>query len=64
MKLNINEDNINEFGRFDKLKETVNKKIAKIYFDELDSTSYPIFKINQKIDEILRKFILDGGFEV
>ena len=32
--------------------------------DELDSTSYPIFKINQKIDEILRKFILDGGFEV
>ena len=64
MKLNINEDNINEYGRFDKLKETVNKKIAKIYFDELDSTSYPIFKINQKIDEILRKFILDGGFEV
>ena len=64
MKLNINEDNINEYGRFDKLKETVNKKIAKIYFDELDSTSYPIFKINQKIDEILRKFMLDGGFEV
>ena len=64
MKLNINEDNINEFGRFDKLKETVNKKIAKIYFDELDSTSYPIFKINQKIDEILRKFIIDSGFEV
>ncbi len=64
MKLNINEDNINEFGRFDKLKETVNKKIAKIYFDELDSTNYPIFKINQKIDEILRKFILDGGFEL
>lgn len=64
MKLNINEDNINEFGRFDKLKETVNKKIAKIYFDELDSTHYPIFKINQKIDEILRKFILEGGFEV
>lgn len=64
MKLNINEDNINEFGRFDKLKETVNKNIAKIYFDELDSTHYPIFKINQKIDEILRKFILEGGFEV
>lgn len=39
MKLNINEDNINEFGRFDKLKETVNKKIAKIYFDELDSVA-------------------------
>ena len=64
MKLNINEDNINEFGRFDKLKETVNKKVAKIYFDTLDSTNYPIFKINQKIDEILRKFILEDGFEV
>lgn len=64
MKLNINEDNINEFGRFDKLKETVNKKTAKIYFDSLDSTNYPIFKINQKVDEILRKFILDGGFEL
>lgn len=64
MKLNINEDNINEFGRFDKLKETINKKTAKIYFDTLDSTNYPIFKINQKVDEILRKFILDGGFEL
>lgn len=64
MKLNINEDNINEFGRFDKLKETVNKKTAKIYFDSLDSTNYQIFIINQKVDEILRKFILDGGFEL
>lgn len=64
IKLNINENNINEFGRFDKLKETVNKKTAKIYFDSLDLTNYPIFKINQKVDEILRKFILDGGFEL
>ena len=64
MMLNINESNINEFGRFDKLKESVDKKIAKIYFDSLDNANYPVFKINQKIDEILRKFILDGGFEV
>ena len=64
MKLNINEENINEFGRFDKLKDTVNKSLAKCYFDSIDSTNYPIFKINQKIDEILRKFILEGGFEI
>ena len=64
MKLNITLENINEFGRFDKLKETVNRNIAKIYFDNLDSTNYPLFKINQKVDEILREFILKGGFEV
>lgn len=64
MKLNINENNINEYGRLDSLKQTVDKTIAKVYFDEIDSTSYPIFKINQKIDEILREFIIKGGFEV
>lgn len=64
MKLNIDENNINEFGRFDKLKESVNKQVAKKYFDSIDSTDYPLFKINQKIDEILRKFILNGGFDI
>lgn len=64
MKLNINATNINEFGRFDALKATVDKQVAKKYFDELDGANYPLFKINQKIDEILRDFILKGGFEI
>ncbi len=64
MKLNINSSNINEFGRFDQLKDTVNKDIAKVYFDALDNANYPIFRVKQKIDQILRNFILSGGFDI
>lgn len=64
MRLNINSNNINEFGRFDQLKETVNRDVAKIYFDTLDNENYSKFRVNQKIDEILREFILSGGFNI
>lgn len=60
----LNENNINEFGRFDKLKSTVDINIAKIYFEDLDKTKYPNFKIIQKVDALLRDFITKGGYEI
>lgn len=64
MKLAITAANINEYGRFDKLKESVDPTRAKEYFEKLAGTTIPAFKVNIKTDELLRDFILRGGFEV
>lgn len=64
MDLKITKNNINEFGRFDQLKNTVDKVRAKAYFEKLENTTIPAFKVNIKVDELLRNFIIGGGFEV
>lgn len=64
MSLPNTEGNINEFGRLDDLKSTVDKAKAKQYFEEQLQTPIPPHKVAIKIDQILRKFILEGGFEV
>lgn len=55
---------INEYGRFTELKDTVNKEKAKAYFDELEGIKLPQFKVNMKVDSLLQRFILEGGFEL
>lgn len=60
----VTESNINEFGRFDELKSTVDKTKAKAYFEKKENTTIPPFKVNIKIDWLLRKFVLNGGFDV
>ncbi|WP_339656792.1 HsdR family type I site-specific deoxyribonuclease [Flavobacterium frigidarium] len=64
MNSNLNETNINQYGRFDELKNSVNKAKAKIYFETLEGTSIPAFKVNIKIHILLQDFIVKGGFEV
>lgn len=62
--LNITQNNLNEFGRFDKLKESVDRRQAKHYLEEtLDQKLRP-FEVSQKVDAVLRDFILDDGFDV
>ena len=56
--------NINEYGRFSELKETVDKEMAKTYFEELEGKKLPQFKVNIRVDNLLQKFILEGGFEI
>jgi type I restriction enzyme R subunit len=64
MESNLNETNINQFGRFDSLKNTVDKEKAKVYFEKLEGKSIPPFKVNIKVQNLLQKFIIEGGFEV
>ena len=59
-----NEININEFGRFEDLKNTVDKVKAKEYFENIEKTKIPPFKINIKTHNLLQKFIIKGGFEI
>ena len=63
MALSINEDNINEYGRLDALKATVDKARAKAYFEALTGLKLPIPKVNIRVDKLLRDFILKGGYD-
>lgn len=64
LNLHVTEDNINEFGRFDELKTSVDRNIAKVYFERIENTTIPPHKIQMKIDNILRRFIFMGGFDI
>ncbi|WP_253643451.1 type I restriction endonuclease subunit R, EcoR124 family [Yersinia pseudotuberculosis] len=54
----VNDKNLNDFGRFDALKDSVNKSKAKIYFEKQDGVIIPPFKLNIRIDQFLKQFIL------
>lgn len=64
MSLQLNASNINEFGRYDDLKKTVDKSKAKAYFEKLEGRKIIPPKVNVKVDNLLREFILSGGFEI
>ena len=64
MRANITEANINEFGRFDDLKATVDKAKAKAYFEAIEGTKLIPPKVPVKYDKLLREFIVSGGFDL
>jgi type I restriction enzyme R subunit len=64
MNQRVTEANINEFGRFDALKATVEKTKAKTYFEKLEGKIIIPLKVNMKVDKLLRDFIINGGFDL
>ena len=62
--LDLTESNINEFGRFDDLKDSVDKLRAKAFFEEKEGKTLPLFKVNTRAAALLKKFILEGGFDI
>lgn len=64
MGLRLNENNLNEFGRYDELKKTVDKAKAKEYFEKVEGTKIIPPKVNVKVDKLLRDFIINGGYEI
>jgi len=64
MNSGISELNINEYGRFDDLKNLVDKDKAKEYFEKLEGKTIPPFKINIRVHNLLQRFIITGGFEI
>ena len=64
MGLGLTKTNINEFGRLDELKKSVDKAKAKAYFEKKEDVKLIPPKVNQKTDSLLREFIVTGGFEV
>ena len=64
MQSKITEANINEFGKFDTLKATVDTEKAKTVLEMIEGKPIKKFQINMKIDQMLRRFILEGGFDI
>lgn len=64
MNTSVTDTNMNEFGRFDALKATADKPKAKAYFEKTEGTSLSTFKVNMKIDKLLRDFIIKEGFDL
>jgi type I restriction enzyme R subunit len=61
MNTHVTEANLNEFGRFDDLKATVDQQKAKIYFDGLEGKELPLFRVNIRTAKLLRDFVIQGG---
>ncbi|MGP1471426.1 MAG: type I restriction endonuclease subunit R, EcoR124 family [Schwartzia sp. (in: firmicutes)] len=64
MELKLNESNLNEFGRYDELKQTIDKGKAKGYFEARKGRKIIPPKVMMKADMLLRAFILSGGFDL
>ena len=62
--LDLTESSINEFGRFDDLKDSVDKARAKAFFEQKEGKTLPLFKVNTRAAALLKKFILEGGFDI
>lgn len=64
LSIKVTMDSINEFGRFDDLKNTVDIVKARQYFESKEKNKLTIPKVHMRVDEFLRRFIYEGGFEV
>lgn len=64
MARRVTPENINEYGAFDKLMDTVDRKTARAYFERVEGVPVKPNRVANKISAILRRFILEGGFDV
>jgi len=60
MAINATEATLNEYGRFDDLKATIDKKKARAYFQADAGESLSPAQVNMKAAKKLRQFIVDG----
>ena len=59
MSQDVNEQNLNEFNRFENLKLTLDLQKTRNFLVKITGAAVPPFLVMPKADQILRKFILD-----
>ena len=59
MSSDPNEGNLNEFNRFESLKQTLDIPLTKVFLSKVYEAEIPARRVMIKADELLRKFILD-----
>jgi len=64
MNSGVKESSINEYGRFDELKASVDRKKSKEYFEKLEGEKMSPFKISMRVHKLLQEFIIKGGFDI
>lgn len=56
----VTEANLNEYGRFDDLRSTVDLVLAKAYFERIQGGSLPVFKVKIRAGNVLKDFLIRG----
>ena len=64
LNAHVTEVNLNEYGRFDDLRETVDEEKAKAYFDHIEGKPLPMFKIKIRAAKVLTDFLVRGVFSL
>ena len=64
VSLHPTEATINEFGRYDNLKATLDIDKAKAYFSKIEGKPISTFSARTKFDTLTHKFIIEGCFEL
>ena len=64
MGLNLTEANINEYGRYDKLKNSADRAKAKMYFESIKGEPLSPSKVIIALDKVLRRYLIDAGFDL
>ena len=57
----VTPSNFNEYGRRDRIRNTLDVKKAKEYFDKKDGVNTSIISVKIKSQNLLEKFIFEGG---
>lgn len=64
LSLDVNEKNINEFGRMDELEKTIDSTKAMALIMEREGKKLPPPIVDMKAKKVLRDFVLQGGFDL
>ena len=56
--------NINEFGKYEDLLKTVDLEKTKKTLEKIYNRELKKYEVNLKVDEILREFIVNDGFDI
>lgn len=60
MEAHVTEKSLNEYGRFDDLRKTVDAPKAKAYFERIEGKPLPMLKVNMKVSKLLSDFVIRG----
>lgn len=64
MNLRLTNKNINEFGRFKTLMDSMDVKTTRKWLEEQLGRKVKIIEVHQKSHQLVRDFILEGGFDI
>ena len=60
----VSSSDINAYGKFKRLMDSADMVKVKAYFDAKEGVSLPEFQVIIMLDDLLRKFILNNGFDI
>jgi len=63
MRAPVNESNINDYGRLNKLIDNIDLAVAKSFLEKREGTEVPIHKVKIKAYKLVKNFILQGGID-